>query len=247
VSDRLDRYFAQEASEYLDQLDELLAAAGRPDLEQLLRLSRGVRGSAQMAGAESVATIAERLEDGIRSVQDNHVSWSAGIRQLTQQTVADLKVLVRASGRWGEVEETRVRSAIERWEEVEAPSGPPAPEIDPGGQSELPASDGRPRGKSAALEVGLESLCYDDAGPNVLTPDRENEMNQPTAAAVPQPVPIESLLLDRDGALQEALAMRDTLERMMREVPGGEVELSSVVRELFELLEIAAAGVASPG
>ena len=249
MPDGLDRYFAQEAAEYLDGLEELLAGSGRPDFEQLLRLSRGVRGSAQMAGAESVAAVAERLEEGIRSVQSNHVAWSEEIRRLSRQTVADLKVLVRASGPWGEAEETRVRAAIDRWEDAEA--SPPAPSS-PGDmhltwRDELPAPASRPGWKSPAPEVTIESLFYDDAGPHVLTPDRENDMDHPTAAAVVQPVPIETLLLDRDGALQEALAMRDTLERMMREVPGAEVELASVVRELFELLEIAAAGVAAPG
>jgi chemotaxis protein histidine kinase CheA len=248
VSERLDRYFALEAAEYLDQLDELLARPGPPDLDQLLRFCRGVRGSAGMAGAESVAAVAERLEEGLRSVQGNHVAWSDAIQRLSQQTVSDLKLLVRASGRWGQMDEARVHAAIRRWEEVESAPQDEAPrEMHFTWQDALGEPASPRRGRSQAPEVPIESLFYDDAGPHVLATDSEGEMDQQTAATAAHTVPIEALLLDRDGALHEALAMRDTLERMMRQVPGAEVELAGVVRELFELLEIAAAGVASSG
>jgi chemotaxis protein histidine kinase CheA len=247
LSERLDQYFVFEANDYLDQLQTLLSAPGRPDLDQFLRLCMGVRGSAQMAGAESVAVVAERLESGVRSVQGNHVVWSEEIRTLSLQTVADLKVLVRASSRWGQREEGRVRDAIERWDAVE-----PAPhesesrnrvfEEEPSGEE----PDSRHRA-FLSPEVDVESLFYDDGGPHVLTSNHEDDMNQPTVAGVPSPVPIESLLLDRDGALREALAMRDELERTMRGVPGAELELASSMRELFELLEHAAGGAAARG
>lgn len=219
MSDQLDQYFALEASDYLDQLEALLSTgAARPDLDQLLRLCGGVRGSAQMAGAESVASVAERLEEGVRSVLAGQVAWSEEIRELSLETVRDLGGLVHASARWGEVDHERARTAIARWSDVERPSA-----------------------------VAIEALFYDDAGPHVLSPDHELEMNQPTAAALPEPVPIESLLLERDDALREALAMRDRIERAMREVPGAEVELGATVRELFELLEIAVAEGATGG
>lgn len=219
MSEQLDRYFALEASEYLDELQALLSSGGaRPDLDQLLRLCGGVRGSAQMAGAETVKAVAERLEDGLRSVQAGQVHWSDEIGELSLQTVRDLDLLVRASARWTELGDERVQTAIARWSELD----PHAP-------------------------VAIEALFYDDGGPHVLTPDHEVEMNHPTAAALPEPIPIESLLLERDDALREALAMRDPIERAIREVPGAEVELGATLRELFELLEIAVAEGAARG
>lgn len=248
MSDRLDRYFALEATDYLEQLEELLEGGGRPDLDQLLRLCRGVRGSAQMAGAESVAAVAERLEEGIRSVQGNHVAWSEGIRQLSRQTVADLKLLVRASGHWGEMDDTKVRQALERWNEVEPEAGAAEDgELRMTWQDALPDPRPRERTQGVETEVAIEVLFYDDAGPHVLTSEGEDTMNQPMISGVGQPVPIETLLLDPESAVREALGMRDRIERAMREVPGAELDLAPVLRELFELLEIAAGGVAAPG
>lgn len=248
MSDRLDRYFALEATDYLDQLEELLGGGGRPDLDQLLRLCRGVRGSAQMAGAESVAAVAERLEDGLRSVQGNHVVWSDGIRNLSRQTVADLKLLVRASSRWGELDDTTFHRALARWNEME-PAPPPADDGDlhMTWQDALPEPAALSGASRSAREVGVEALFYDDGGPHVLTSHGDERMDQSMSPGVAQPVPIEALLLDPPTAAREALAMRDQIERMMREVPGAEVELAPVMRELFELLEIAAGGVAAPG
>ena len=98
-----------------------------------------------------------------------------------------------------------------------------------------------------APEVEISTLFYDDDGPHVLTSENEEPMTDSTPSAATHPVPIESLLLDRDGAIREALSLRDEMERRLRSVPGAEVELSGVVHELFDLLAIAAGGNASRG
>ena len=120
MSQRLSEYLTQETTDYLDQLDRLLTESDRPDAEYLLRLTRGVRGSAEMAGLETIASVAERLEDAGRSVQSNTVIWTEEVRQLALQTVQDLKILLRALNRWGPAEEARVRSAIHRWDELDS-------------------------------------------------------------------------------------------------------------------------------
>lgn len=228
MSERLHEYFASEASEYLDQLEALLGKRENPDLDQLLRLTRGVRGSAQMAGADTLVGVAERLEEGLRSVQAGQVVWSDDIRRLSAQTVDDLKLLVRASNRWSALEDARVRAAIARWDDVD--SEHPSPHRSP-----LPA------------EVPIESLFYDNEGTHVLSSEEETEMNDARAAADSQPVPIESLVLDREGALREALSMRNEVERSLRTIPGAEVELGATVSDLFELIELAAGGRAAGG
>ena len=141
MSQRLSDYLTQETTEYLEQLDRLLMAPGSPDPESLLRLARGVRGSAQMAGVETIAAVAERLEDAGRSVLSNTIIWSEDTRQLAIHTVRDLKVLVRALNRWGPAEEARVRAAIVRWDEKDGAE----PEV-----------------------VPIDSLFYADAGPHTV-------------------------------------------------------------------------------
>lgn len=243
MSDQLDRYFALEAADYLDQLEAQLSAGGSPHLPLLLRLAGGVRGSAQMAGAESVGALAERLEEALRSVEAAQVSWSEEIRDLALRTVRDLKLLVRASERWGEIDDDRIRPAIARWDQVEPSGERGAPEhVDVGGTHAVAVLE-----KGPVEPVEIEALFYDDEGPHVLTPEQETQMSQPTATALEEPVPIETLLLDRHGALREALALRDEIERSMREVPGAEVELAGRLEELFDLLEVAAAGSAPEG
>lgn len=222
MSERLHEYFAAEATEYLDRLEALLDLSGPPDVEQLLRLARGVRGSAQMAGADTLVRVAERLEEGLRAVQADHVAWSDDLRALSAGTVADLKILVRASSPWGAAEEARVRAAIERWDEAEGAS--PAPLAGADGDGVVP----------------IESLFYDDEGPHVLSTTDGGEMSD-QGGGWGEPVPIESLLLDREGALAEALGMRGEIERALRGGDSSTGALESALDELFELLEYAAA------
>lgn len=244
MSDRLDRYFAQEATDYLEQLEEELSSAstGAPDLTELLRLARGVRGSAQMAGAESVAAVADRLESGLRLVQAGQVAWSDEVRRLSSQTVTDLKTLVRASSRWGQLDPESVNRALDRWNEVAPGSeGGAAADLRMTWQEAL--AEPSPGGAGAAMpEVAIEALFYDDEGPHVLNEDDEEPMNVSGYGGMAgEPVPIETLLLSATDAAREALAMRDEVERHLREVPGAEIVLGPVVRDLFELIEIAAA------
>jgi HPt (histidine-containing phosphotransfer) domain-containing protein len=114
----LSEYFALEAGEFLDQLDALLAGSERPDPVRFFRLARGVRGSAQLAGAEPVAHVAERLEDGARAIRDGVLQWTPEVRDRARRTTEDLRALVERHGRWGAAEEERARAAVERWSDV---------------------------------------------------------------------------------------------------------------------------------
>lgn len=116
MSHNLSDYFALEAGEYLEQLDALLTHPGEPDAPRFLQLARGVRGSARVAREEEVAAVAERLEGAARALQVGSIPWSEELRARAIRTVDDLKVLVRARGRWGEAEERRAREAVARWE-----------------------------------------------------------------------------------------------------------------------------------
>lgn len=111
----LSDYFALEAGEFLDALDHLLTRADAPDPREFFRLARGVRGSAQIAGATGIAGVAERLEEGARALREGRLQWSEELKQRSIRTVDDIRVLVRAHGRWGEAEEARAKEAAARW------------------------------------------------------------------------------------------------------------------------------------
>jgi HPt (histidine-containing phosphotransfer) domain-containing protein len=118
MSQPLSDYFAQEAGEFLDHLDALLARPDAPDPVEFFRQARGVRGSAQIAGAEQVARVAERLEDGARALRDGLLQWSDEVRDRARRTVEDLRVLVAAHERGGD--DARAGEAAARWDGVDA-------------------------------------------------------------------------------------------------------------------------------
>lgn len=228
MSQRVNEYFANEASEYIDQLERLLAVPGVPDPDHLFRVVTGVRGSAQMAHAESVARVAERLEDAARSIVLRDITWSEELRGLARQTVDDLKLLVRALHHWGPDEDSRAVAAIERWDEH--------------GKRDAPAPE------PGSRVVPIESLLQDDADPGAppegdATAATAPEPEGGTASAVTsanhgQVVPIESLLFSSDAALREALALRPHFDAIARGDAVSERPTAELVQELFDLLEL---------
>ncbi len=124
MSQSLSDYFALEAGEFLDQLDALLAGGGTPDAERFFRLARGVRGSARMAQETQIAGVAEALEGAARALLESSLPWSEETRALAVRTVDNLRVLVRARGRWTPAEDARAREAAARWTGMAAERGP---------------------------------------------------------------------------------------------------------------------------
>jgi chemotaxis protein histidine kinase CheA len=119
MSQPLSEYFALEAGEFLDQMDALLAGSDRPDPVRFFRLARGVRGSAQLAGAAPIAEVAERLEDGARAIRDGLLQWTPEVRERARRTAEDLRTLVERHGAWGAAEDERAGRAAERWADVQ--------------------------------------------------------------------------------------------------------------------------------
>lgn len=217
MSQRLNDYFVNEAGEYLEQLERLLLLREEvPDAEQLVRLARGVRGSARMAGAETFASVAERLEDAARSVATRNIVWSEEIRELVLQTTRDLQILLRALNRWGPSEEARVRAALERWDERE-------------GDLRLESSTAAP------AVVPISTLFYDDEGPHMIhVPGGEDAAGEGISGE--EAVPIESLLLRGPAAAEAALALRPRLQAALA---GGSADaLRTLHDELFDLLAL---------
>lgn len=204
MSDSLDRYFAAEALDYIDRLDRALRSPDGPEAEVMLRLARGVSGSAQMAGAASVAAISQRLEEEFLAVHTGERHWSQALRSLVDDAVRELRQLVNDPTRWN-------------------------------------ASQGEVA-QSTPSVVEIASLFHDDGGPHVLSLGRGASEEKGASA---EPVPIQTLLLEPAGALREALALRAEVEQRLRSTAGAEEALGPAVRELFELLEVAAGGPAA--
>lgn len=98
MSQRLSDYLAHEAGEYLERMSWLLSASAAPSRDEMLRLARGIRGSARMAGADDVGDVAERLENELRVAPGGATAWPGDSRERCLRLVAELEGLLYAGG-----------------------------------------------------------------------------------------------------------------------------------------------------
>jgi chemotaxis protein histidine kinase CheA len=228
MSQRLNEYFVREAGEYLEQVAGMLRGGGEPDFEQLVRLSRGVRGSVQMAGAGGLALVTEKLESSARALQARRARWSEQFRKLFLDTVGEVKSLLGAVEEWSDVERERVRSLLARWESNER----------------LPAEDDAAGSTQRDTRVvPIASLFYDDAGPHVFaagTLEPKRGGGQAAEGGSDGVVPIDLLLLRGVAAARAALALRATVDGLV--ASGADVsDLAPLHEEIFDLLELSIA------
>jgi HPt (histidine-containing phosphotransfer) domain-containing protein len=120
VTQNLDEYFASEAGEYLELMERALTGEA-PEPERLARLARGVRGSAQLAGAGAIASVAERLEWAARAAAEGEREWDAQLQERLARAAGELRSLVELHGDWGQAEEERARALAGEWSDVAEP------------------------------------------------------------------------------------------------------------------------------
>lgn len=92
----LREYFDSEAAVYLDGLDALAAADGDIDFAGLTRLSRALRGTAQIAREDHVFRAAAALESAASSLAGRPAEWTAAARGHLLDAIAGLRDLAGA-------------------------------------------------------------------------------------------------------------------------------------------------------
>lgn len=112
-------FFVLEASEYVEQIDALLARARAegPDPEALQRYARALRGSATMAKLATFAELAAAVESVGRTLRARGIPWDARIKGALVATVDDLKLLVRGARTWSPAQDA---TAMKRVKELAA-------------------------------------------------------------------------------------------------------------------------------
>jgi len=116
-------FFAMEAGDYLERLDGLISKASSPDIQEFVRLTRALRGSALMANQQSMATAAGGLEAVARALRDLRLTWDPAVKQIAVRAVDDLKILIRKVPSWTPAEDARARGIAAELEHV---AGTPA-------------------------------------------------------------------------------------------------------------------------
>ncbi len=106
-------FFVLEASDYVDRLQRLVASDGPqgPDSATLLKLSRGLRGSAVMAKLNTFADAASGLERAARLLNEGRIAWTPGLGISIADSIAELRALIPMARLWGEHHDERARTA----------------------------------------------------------------------------------------------------------------------------------------
>ncbi|HEY2852011.1 MAG TPA: Hpt domain-containing protein [Gemmatimonadaceae bacterium] len=165
-------FFILEASEYVEQLDGLLARASATnapvDTETLARNARALRGSATMAKLRPFAELSTALERVGRGLREGTVAWSPAIAGALVAAVDDLKILIRAVRNWsiGDDQRAAARTAeLTRIAPAVTPAAPTAAAAAGSGSGFFVA-------ESSNIAAGLELLATRpndrDAATNVL-------------------------------------------------------------------------------
>ena len=105
-------FFRQEATEYLDRLDQLLAGDEliAPDGASFLAQARALRGAASMTrlgGLPELASTVERIAGGLR---DGELRWDQRLHFAVRGALAELRALVHKSEQWTEGEHRQART-----------------------------------------------------------------------------------------------------------------------------------------
>lgn len=100
-------FFALEAGECLDRLEQAITHADGPRADDMLRAARALRGSALMASQGGIARAAAGFEGLARAVRDRGVAWNGAARERSAQGVDELRHLVRRALEWTDADTTR--------------------------------------------------------------------------------------------------------------------------------------------
>ena len=113
---RLLDFFTLEASEYLNRLEALVTQSSlQPsDAVQLAASARGLRGSATMAKASGVSTLANTVERISGRIVQGAIQWEPEIQRAMVGAIEDLKLTVRAVRSWGAEQDARVAESVQR-------------------------------------------------------------------------------------------------------------------------------------
>jgi len=165
-------FFILEASEYVEQLDGILARASAtgsgPDTEAIVRNARALRGSATMAKLTPFAELATALERVGRALREGSVPWSPALAGTLVATIDDLKILIRSVRAWSVGDDQRASARAAELARIAPAVTPSAAAVTQGG----PSGGGFFAAESSNIAAGLELLATRpndrDAAVNVL-------------------------------------------------------------------------------
>jgi chemotaxis protein histidine kinase CheA len=148
---RRAEFFVLEATEYLAELEQLVASVDSPDLERMVRGARALRGAALMAGLGTFARASAALEGLARQVRDHALGWEPDARAGWREGIQTLRGLVSRAGGWEAADDRHALLLADRVERItKGETGPTAPTAQPGAAT-APAATGLTPGVRAFI------------------------------------------------------------------------------------------------
>lgn len=113
---RLLDFFILEAGDYLTRLETLVTNTRlQPsDAAQFAAAARGLRGSATMAKASGVSSLALTVERIANGVVHGATAWEPELQRAMVGAIEDLKAMVHSARNWGTEQEKKVAEALTR-------------------------------------------------------------------------------------------------------------------------------------
>ncbi|MEO7823748.1 MAG: hypothetical protein ABIS15_09120 [Gemmatimonadaceae bacterium] len=113
---RLLDFFILEAGDYLLRLETLVTQQGlQPsDAVAFAVAARGLRGSATMAKATGISSLATTVERIATAVAQGKAAWEPELQRALVGAIEDLKVLVHGVRNWSTEQESRAAEAVSR-------------------------------------------------------------------------------------------------------------------------------------
>lgn len=108
----LIEFFQQEAIEYLDRLEQLLAASENacPDATSFLTHARALRGSATMTRLEALPDLAATIERIAAGLRDGELRWDQRLHFAVHGALVELRDLVGHANEWSDADQRRSRT-----------------------------------------------------------------------------------------------------------------------------------------
>lgn len=229
-------FFALEAGEYLERLDGALAGSGEapPPVDEMLKLSRALRGSALMANKGLIARAAAGLEALVRAVREGRRNWDPETQQVTIRAVDDLKILIRSVLNWTDADTVKAEALSG---ELERLAGTPR------------TSGAVPRMDAPTLDAGARAFVAREGAAIASALDRASQALRANPLAHDPLQQVTRALQPLRGlaALNDLPPLPDVLEGIERAI--GELERATTgvppgVDELFQAAASAIAGAA---